>query len=104
MTPSKPVRDVAPSSEASPRRPDPTLSDPSLGWVLAVELLTATLVWGGIGWLLDRWLGTEPWLMAIGFLGGNAAGIYLVWLKTNDPSTSTPTAGTTREGAPVAND
>ncbi len=53
------------------------------GWFLAVNLVTATLVWGGIGWLLDRWLGTAPWLMSIGFVVGNACGIYLLWLKTS---------------------
>ena len=55
------------------------------GWFLAVNLVTATLVWGGIGWLGDRWLGTAPWLMSIGFVVGNACGIYLLWLKTSAP-------------------
>jgi len=49
--------------------------------VMGVELLTATLTWAGIGWLMDRWLGTEPWFLAIGALVGNAAGIYLIWLR-----------------------
>jgi ATP synthase protein I len=49
--------------------------------VMGVELITATLTWAGIGWLIDRWLGTEPWFLAIGALLGNAAGIYLIWLR-----------------------
>lgn len=49
--------------------------------VMGVELITATLTWAGIGWLVDRWLGTAPWFLAIGALVGNAAGIYLVWLR-----------------------
>lgn len=49
--------------------------------VMGVELITATLTWAAIGWLLDRWLGTDPWFLAIGALLGNAAGIYLVWLR-----------------------
>ena len=49
--------------------------------VMGVELITATLTWAGIGWLVDRWLGTEPWFLAIGALVGNAAGIYLIWLR-----------------------
>jgi ATP synthase protein I len=49
--------------------------------VMGVELITATLTWAGIGWLVDRWLGTEPWFLAIGAILGNAAGIYLVWLR-----------------------
>lgn len=49
--------------------------------VMGVELIAATLTWAGAGWLLDRWLGTEPWFLAIGALLGNAAGIYLIWLR-----------------------
>jgi F0F1-type ATP synthase assembly protein I len=49
--------------------------------VMGTELLTATLTWAGIGWLVDRWLGTAPWFLATGALLGNAAGIYLVWLR-----------------------
>lgn len=50
--------------------------------VMGVELLAATLTWAGIGWLLDRWLGTGPWLLGVGALVGNAAGLYLVWLRS----------------------
>jgi F0F1-type ATP synthase assembly protein I len=49
--------------------------------VMGVELLSATLTWAAIGWWLDRRFGTGPWLLAIGALLGNAAGIYLVFLR-----------------------
>ena len=29
-----------------------------------------------IGWLLDRWLGTRPWLLVTGMVLGSAAGFY----------------------------
>lgn len=29
-----------------------------------------------VGWLLDRWLGTSPWLLVVGLLLGIAAGFY----------------------------
>ena len=67
-------------------------------WTLMVELVTATLVWGGIGWLLDRWLGTGPWLMCTGFVVGNGAGIYLIWLRTNEPAPTQANDRTTTEG------
>ena len=51
------------------------------GWDMSVELIAAILLWGGVGWLIDRWLGTAPWVMVAGFLIGNAAGIYLVWIR-----------------------
>lgn len=60
-------------------------ADVGVGWTMSVEFLTATLVWGAIGWLVDRWLGTGPWLMSVGFVLGNGAGIYLVWLRSGDP-------------------
>jgi len=28
------------------------------------------------GWLLDRWLGTKPWLLVTGLVLGGAAGFY----------------------------
>lgn len=49
--------------------------------VMGVELVSATLTWAAIGWLIDRWLGTEPWFLAIGAIVGNAAGLYLIWLR-----------------------
>lgn len=51
------------------------------GWIMTVELLTATFVWGGIGWLVDRWLDTEPWAMVGGFLLGSALGMYVLFLR-----------------------
>lgn len=74
-------------------------ADFGVGWTMAVEFLTATLVWGGIGWLVDQWLGTAPWLMSIGFVLGNGAGIYLVWLRSSSPDASPPGTGGPRARA-----
>ena len=49
---------------------------------MGVELMAAILTWAGLGWLADRWLGTGPWLLVVGALVGNAAGIYLIWLRS----------------------
>ena len=39
--------------------------------------LFASVVSGLIaGWLLDRWLGTAPWLLVAGIILGAAAGFY----------------------------
>jgi ATP synthase protein I len=50
--------------------------------IMSVELMAAILTWAGIGWLVDRWLGTMPWFLAAGALIGNAAGLYLIWLRS----------------------
>ena len=52
------------------------------GSIMGVELMSAILTWAGLGWLADRWLGTGPWLLVVGALIGNAAGIYLIWLRS----------------------
>lgn len=46
----------------------------SYGLRMGVELVAAVLVGAGMGWLLDRWLGTSPWLLILFFLFGVAAG------------------------------
>jgi ATP synthase protein I len=50
--------------------------------LMSVELLASILTWTGLGWLADRALGTAPWFIVIGGLIGNAAGLYLVWLRS----------------------
>ena len=58
--------------------------DRGRGWEdFLAEFLGAILTWAGIGWLLDRWLGTDPWLMIAGIVLGNALGIYLLWLHSD---------------------
>jgi ATP synthase protein I len=45
---------------------------------LATELVAGVFVGGGIGWLLDRWLGTLPLFLLIFLLLGIAAGFLNV--------------------------
>ncbi len=51
-------------------------------YMMQVELIAALLIWGGAGWLVDRWLGSGPWLTILGALVGYAAGFYLIWLRS----------------------
>ncbi len=46
---------------------------------IGVELVASLMVGGGIGFMLDRWLGTGPWLMVVFFLLGAAAGFMNVY-------------------------
>lgn len=50
--------------------------------MMQVELIVAMLTWGGIGYLVDRQLGWGPWLTVLGSFVGYAAGLYLVWLRS----------------------
>ena len=45
---------------------------------IATELVAALAVGVAIGWALDRWLGTKPWLLILFFILGSAAGVMNV--------------------------
>ena len=50
-----------------------------IGVRVGVELVSALAVAVLIGWGLDRWLGTKPWLLGLFVLLGGAAGVANVW-------------------------
>ncbi|MDP9823841.1 AtpZ/AtpI family protein [Nocardioides massiliensis] len=54
---------------ASPPSPDP--------WQAFSYLVSGVLVYGLLGWLADRWLGTS-YLVAIGIVVGAGFGVYMV--------------------------
>ena len=49
------------------------------GMRIAIELVAAILVGTGIGIALDKWLGTQPWLMILFFVIGCAAAFLNVY-------------------------
>ncbi len=49
-------------------------------WSIVGYLLSGLIIWGGIGFGVDRWLGTNYFLL-VGMLLGAGAAIYLVWLR-----------------------
>lgn|SRR5690242_1164786 len=51
---------------------------------LVTELLAGVIVGGGIGWALDRVLGTSPFLLIVLFLLGVAAGMRNVMRAARD--------------------
>jgi ATP synthase protein I len=54
------------------------MSGMSRGLRLGSEFIAAILVGAGIGYLLDLWLGTGPWIMLVMLLIGFAAGVLNV--------------------------
>jgi ATP synthase protein I len=46
---------------------------------VGIEMVGSLAVGVGIGWGLDRWLGTGPWLMVVFFFLGAAAGMLNVY-------------------------
>jgi ATP synthase protein I len=50
-----------------------------LGLRIGVEFVVAVIVATGLGWALDRWLGTRPWGTIVLFFLGVAAGMLSVY-------------------------
>ena len=49
-------------------------------WNVVSYLISGPVLFGGIGWALDSWLGTS-WLVVVGILGGMALSLYYVWFR-----------------------
>ena len=63
---------------AAEKPPDERGRGLALAFRISAELVGGVIVGVGIGWLLDRWLGTKPWLLIVFFLFGSAAGLVSV--------------------------
>jgi ATP synthase protein I len=50
-----------------------------VGFRAGVEVVSALIAGVAIGWFLDRWLGTWPWLFLVFFMFGGAAGVLNVY-------------------------
>ncbi|HEV8590096.1 MAG TPA: AtpZ/AtpI family protein [Pyrinomonadaceae bacterium] len=56
--------------------PQETNRKTGIAYSAAFSLFAAVVSGLIIGWLLDRWLGTKPWLLVAGLVLGAAAGFY----------------------------
>ena len=50
------------------------------GWSVIGTMLSGMAIWGGAGWLLDRWLDTKVFV-PVGILLGISVAIYMVVVK-----------------------
>jgi ATP synthase protein I len=57
---------------------------------LGSEFIAAVLVGTGIGYVLDRWLGTGPWIMLVMLLVGFGAGILNVTRAVAEMNAASP--------------
>ena len=49
-------------------------------WGIVGYLLSGMLIWGGAGWLVDRWLGTS-FAVLVGLLFGVGLAFYLIFVR-----------------------
>ncbi|HEX9757801.1 MAG TPA: AtpZ/AtpI family protein [Nitrospiria bacterium] len=54
---------------------------------IGAELVASTAVGGGLGYFLDRFLNTSPWIMVAGLLLGGVAGMLSVYRFVNRDQT-----------------
>jgi F0F1-type ATP synthase assembly protein I len=66
-------------------------------WTVLARLISGPLLYGGLGWLVDRWLGTDPVFVLVGIVGGMALALYVVWFRygalDRQPPAASPDAG-----------
>jgi F0F1-type ATP synthase assembly protein I len=68
-----------------------------MGWGITGTMLSGIIVWGGVGWLLDRWLETRVFIL-VGTMLGLTVAIYLIVVKygaVDPPPADRRSAGTT---------
>ncbi len=53
----------------------------NLAWGVIGTMLSGILVWGGVGWLLDRWLGFEGLFLPVGMVLGVGVAIWLIYIR-----------------------
>ena len=73
--------DSAVNDDGHTQQPGPESPRPIDPMALISYLITGMLVYGGIGWLLDRWLGFDSLFLPIGVVFGVAAGGYLGYMR-----------------------
>jgi len=70
------------TGQEPPKNPDgddgPKPPDMGMGMTAVSYLISGLLVWGGIGWLVDHWVGTRGIFAGIGAVVGMAGGVYLI--------------------------
>ena len=60
-------------------------------WLAFGYLVAGVLLYGGIGWALDRWLNTS-FLVVVGILFGAGLGMFMTWRRFRVPETDHSTS------------
>ena len=65
-----------------PESREPSKSTPDenrkagFAYAAGLTLFASVAAFTGLGWLLDKWLDTQPWCLVAGIVIGSAAGLY----------------------------
>jgi F0F1-type ATP synthase assembly protein I len=70
------------ATSPQPKGPRSRTETSTEGWYrmagAGFEFIVAVMLFGGIGWGLDRWLGSSPWLLIVGAGFGFFTGLYIL--------------------------
>lgn len=72
--------DQPPDDDATEELRRFNMAEQDSAWRAVAYLITGPLIYGGLGWLLDTWLGTS-WIVGVGIVGGMALSLYLIWFR-----------------------
>ena len=64
-------------SDSGPER-EPSGRGAEMVWSIIGTLVAGVLAWGGIGWLVDHYVGTKGIFAGIGAVVGIGGGVYLI--------------------------
>jgi F0F1-type ATP synthase assembly protein I len=65
--------------KGAPENPNEGLSNGA--WSIVSYILGGMLFYGGLGWLIDRWAGTDTLFLPIGLIVGVILSLWLVYLR-----------------------
>ena len=58
-------------------KPDPEENRKAgFAYAAGITLFASVVSFCALGWVLDKWLGTDPWLLIIGIVLGSAVGLF----------------------------
>ncbi len=85
-----PIQSAYPRDSEAPGRVraahDGVTSAVSDGWVAGGSFFGSIMAGTLLGWLADRWLSTEPWLVVAGIVLGSLNGFYRMWDLMRQPT------------------
>ena len=55
------------------------------GWVAGGSFFGSIMAGALLGWLADRWLGTDPWLVVAGIALGSVSAFVRMWALVGKP-------------------
>jgi ATP synthase protein I len=75
-------------AQQKPASAEPDEFPPGDPWLAFGYLVSGVLLYGLIGWLLDRWLGTS-FLVVVGIMVGITLGMFMTWRRFRAPRDQT---------------